>query len=144
MSTPLSLKPPIFKEEDFTQHLAHIKLSKEQASKVMDVYTPSYSKAEAVLAFAWETVFDHFCQNAKQSQDFTLGDINTLSAIIHKLMSSFQQIIKVESFVKELIMKEAIFHQKHSQEQSLGAPAHASYSFSEEEIKSFEKQFHLL
>lgn len=144
MSTLLSIKPPVFKEEDFTHHLAHIQKSKEQTTKIMDVYTPGYSKAEAVLSFAWQTVFDHFCQNAKQTQDFTLGDINTLSAIIHKLMSSFQQITKVETSVKDLFIKETLFHQKQSQEQGTGPTTHSKYSFSEEEIKAFEKQFHLL
>lgn len=144
MSTLLSIKPPAFKEEEFAQHLDHIQRSKEQATKIMNVYTPGYSAAEAVLSFAWQTVFDHCCKNAQQTQDFTLGDLNTLSAIIHKLMSSFQQITKVETSVKDLLVKEAGFHQKHTQEQGKGESVHSQYSFTEEEIQSFEKQFHLL
>ena len=144
MSTLLSIKRPVFKEEEFAEHLAHIKKSKEQATKIMDVYTPGYSTAEAVLSLAWQAVFDHFCEHAQQTQDFTLGDINTLSAIIHKLMSSFQQITKVETSVKDLILKETVFHKKQSQEQGTGANTHTQYSFTEEEIKAFEKQFHLL
>lgn len=140
MSTPLSIHKAL-QPEDFSKHLEHIKLAKNQAKQIMEVNAPGYNKAEGAISMAWEVLFDHFFQCP---EGLGLEDLNTLSAIIHKLMSAFHQMTKIEVSLKELHMREAFFQQKFAEFQALPSSQKAAYTFSEDEIQSFEKQFHLL
>jgi hypothetical protein len=141
MSTPLPIHKTL-QQEDFAKHLEHIKVAKAQAKQIMEVNAPGYTKAEAAISMAWEVLFDHFCQCPKE--DLGLEELNTLSAVIHKLMSAYHQMTKIEVSLKDLRMRETLFNQRSAELQSLPGDQHSSYTFSEDEIQSFEKQFHLL
>ena len=134
--------PKALQQEDFAKHLGNIQTAKAQARQIMEINIPGYSKAEATLCMAWEVLFDHFCQCPKKH--FDIEELDTFSTIIHKLMNAFQQMAKVEISLKQLRIQEAIFEQKSSQLQSLPSDQHAAYTFTEDQIQSFEKQFHLL
>lgn len=68
---------------DFSGHLKRIKDAKNLADKAT---SETSSIAEATIEAAWELLFDFFCRTP--SENFELSDLNTLSGVIHKLVSS--------------------------------------------------------
>ena len=63
---------------DFSAHLKRIKAAKKLADKA--------SCGKSTIEAAWELLFDFFCRTP--SENFELSDLNTLSGVIHKLVSS--------------------------------------------------------
>ncbi|MDX8416193.1 hypothetical protein [Intestinicryptomonas porci] len=68
---------------DFSAHLKRIKAAKKLADKAS---CGKSTIAEATIEAAWELLFDFFCRTP--SENFELSDLNTLSGVIHKLVSS--------------------------------------------------------
>lgn len=68
---------------NFSEHLKRIKSAKKFADKAA---CGKSTMAEATIEAAWELLFDFFCRTP--SENFELSDLNTLSGVIHKLVSS--------------------------------------------------------
>jgi len=83
----------------FIHHLSHLKKSKNEADKVLETLSPGHNAAEASIAICWELVFDHFCND--QAQTYSISDLNTLSAVIHKLITSNTQIKTLEHKIQD-------------------------------------------
>lgn len=83
----------------FQNHLDGIRRSKRNADSVLETLSPGHNAAEASIALAWELVFDHFCTTPQG--EHTLSDLNTISAIIHKLITSNTQIKTLEHKIQD-------------------------------------------
>lgn len=129
--------------EDFSSHLTQIKQAKEKANQVLETLMPGHNSAEKAIQCAWNIVFDELLKSKKEGMD--IEGLNTTSAIIHKLMSAFHQMKKIEIGLREISMREKLFAYKEDQlkTESLSLKAPPS-SLSPQDLAAFEKQLHLL
>ncbi|MGF1485414.1 MAG: hypothetical protein ACFBZ8_13740 [Opitutales bacterium] len=88
----------------FDERIDQIRQAKRQADEVMDTLSPGHTAAEAVVAYLWEALFDHFCLSTKN--DYDLDEIAKLSSVIQRMVSTNTALKTLEHKVIEQRVKE--------------------------------------
>ncbi len=73
---------------NFQKHLERIKLARERAEEVLNIWSPSEETSIASLAFAWERLFDTLCND----DEISVSDLNTITGVIQKLSAAYNSI----------------------------------------------------
>lgn len=127
-------------EPAFASHLESLRRARRRAETVLEIACPGHNAAEASLGLAWETLFEHFCERESP----TLTELNTLSAIIHKLVGAFTQLKSLEVKVREAEMKAAEFETRRRELDAALAPARRPEGLSPETLREIESRLRLL
>ncbi|MEM9227287.1 MAG: hypothetical protein AAGA45_04910 [Verrucomicrobiota bacterium] len=122
----------------FGKHLEVLKSSRRRSAALLEAACPGHNAAEASVAVAWEFVFDLLVEREGQE----LAELNTLSSIIHKLMSAFTQIRNLELKVREQEMKEEDRAEK--KRSLLGELKETEQGLRPETLKTIEERLNLL
>ena len=77
------IRPP---SSEFSEHLKRLQKARSLADKAAKKSASGATAAEAAIGAAWEFLFDFFCRTP--AEELELSDLNTLSGVIHKLVSS--------------------------------------------------------
>jgi len=121
--------------------LKTIREAKFKADQIIEALSPGHMAAEAAIAIAWELLFDYFC-NLNQMPD--VDEMNKLTAIIHKLMTSNAQIKtlehKIEDQQQKIEEREKI---KEELKQKL-TKTHQQGGLSQDMIRLIERQLELM
>lgn len=72
--------------EKFSKHIEKIRIAKDIACEVTANIRRSGSNAESSINMAWQVLFDYFCRT--ETEDISLSELNTISGIIQKLVTS--------------------------------------------------------
>ena len=71
---------------EFSSHLKRLKKARRLADSAAKKSGGCATVAEVTIEAAWELLFDFFCRTP--ACELELSDLNTLSGVIHKLVSS--------------------------------------------------------
>lgn len=125
----------------FNDHLERLRGARRRAEAVLELACPGYSAAEASLGLAWEALFELFCEETRPG----LPELNTLSAVIHKLVGAFTQLKTLEVKIRDAEMKEAEFQAKRRQlEQTIASATTKPEGISPETLREIERRLQLL
>ncbi|MBO7521389.1 MAG: hypothetical protein J6T16_04020 [Opitutales bacterium] len=72
--------------EEFSSHLNRLKKARKLAGNAAKKSAAGATAAEEAIGAAWEFLFDFFCRT--DAGELELSDLNTISGVIHKLVSS--------------------------------------------------------
>ncbi|OHE74324.1 MAG: hypothetical protein A2007_04485 [Verrucomicrobia bacterium GWC2_42_7] len=81
--------------------LEQMQHAKVETDRIMEIWNPGHSAAEAALTAAWEGLFDYL----KLHPLTELFDLGAISAIIHKLTSSHTRLKSIELRARESLAK---------------------------------------
>jgi len=84
---------------NLTQQLKRIKTAKARADELTETLSPGHNAAQAVIAIAWEALFDHFC--SVDSAGYEISELSTLSSVIQRLISANTAIKTLEQKIEE-------------------------------------------
>lgn len=128
-------------ENHFKKHLDRIRTAKQEADQMLELLSPGHNAAEAVLGIAWELLFDLVCQH----DSIELSELNTLSAVIHKLISGNTQLKSLELKMREDTRKEIEFQNKKREiEKTLSEIQSKNNGITQDTLQKIESQLKLL
>lgn len=114
--------------------------ARRQVEQILECACPGHNMAEASLAVTWESVFAQLCELEHPD----LPELNTISAVIHKLVGAFTQLKSLELKVRDADMKQAEFELKRAQLESALKTATRPEGLTPEVLQEIEQKLNLL
>lgn len=128
-------------DANFQKHREQIARAREKTDALLSELSPGHGTARDVIEGAWQLVFDLLCT----LDNADLSELNTLSGIIQRLMSSNTHIKSLEIKLREDVRKEEEFIERKQQlEDNIRRAREASEGITAETLERIEAQLKLL
>lgn len=120
-----------------TDHLIHIR---REAEQLFEAACPGHHAAQGSIALAWKVLHELL----NNSSGLDIRDLNTLSAIIHKLVTAFTQLKSVELKIHDSEIKRAEFEMRKKQLEDALKSAAQPGGLTPEILREIERRLNLL
>ncbi|WP_309383787.1 hypothetical protein [Cerasicoccus frondis] len=121
-------------------HQTQLRDARRKIEDILETACPGHNMAEASLAVAWESLFRLMCEDSC----LELSELNTVSAVIHKLVGAFTQLKSLEIKVRDADMKQTEFDLKRAQLENAFRLATQPNGLTPESLREIEQKLNLL
>ncbi|GHC06975.1 hypothetical protein [Cerasicoccus arenae] len=124
----------------FSKHIDQVIAQRRHTEQILEVSCPGHNTAEASVSKAWKSLYGLLAENAHPD----ITELNTLSAIIHKLTGAFTQLKALELKIREADLKQAEFDARRQQLEATIHDATRTTGLTPETIQEIERRLKLL